>query len=73
MALKAVQKGKAIGATTERERDWIATMEAYYKDYDRIDQTTRGLAYENAMVQLVQKYPDDLEAAVLSIERDGAA
>jgi hypothetical protein len=62
--LEAVQKGKAIGATTERERDWIATMEAYYKDYDRVDQTTRGLAYENAMDQLVQKYPDDLEAAV---------
>src|SRR5262249_5453753 len=62
--LEAVEKGNAIGAKTERERDWIAAIEAYYKDYDKVDQTTRGLAYERAMERLAQKYPDDLEAAV---------
>src|SRR5580692_7051174 len=62
--LEAVEKGKAIGAKTERERDWLATIEAYYKDYDKVDQTTRGLAYEKAMEQLVQKYPDDPEAPI---------
>jgi len=61
---EAVEKGKAIGAKTERERDWLAAIEAYYKDYDKIDQTTRGLAYEKAMEQLAQKYPDDPEAVV---------
>src|SRR5258705_6808228 len=63
-AVEAVEKGKAIGAKTERERDWIAAIEAYYKDYDKVDQTTRGLAYEKAMERLVQRYPDDLEAAL---------
>jgi hypothetical protein len=62
--LEAVEKGKAIGARSERERDWIAAIEVYYKDYDKVDQTTRGLAYERTMERLVQKYPDDLEAAV---------
>src|SRR5262245_7706298 len=62
--LEAVEKAKAIGAKTERERDWIGAIEVYYKDYERVDQTTRGLAYEKTMEQLVQKYPDDLEAAV---------
>jgi len=61
---EAVEKGKAIGAKTERERDWLAAIELYYKDYDRIDQTARGLTYERAMAQLMQKYPDDVEAAV---------
>jgi hypothetical protein len=61
--LEAVEKGKAIGAKTERERDWLAAIELYYKDYDKVDQTARGLAYEKAMEQLMQKYPDDLEAA----------
>jgi tetratricopeptide (TPR) repeat protein len=61
--LEAVEKGKAIGAKTERERDWLAAIELYYKDYDKVDQTTRGLAYEKAMEQLMQKYPDDVEAA----------
>jgi hypothetical protein len=62
--LEAVEKGNAIGAKTERERNWIAAIDVYYRDYDRVDQTTRGLAYERAMERLAQKYPDDLEAAV---------
>ena len=62
--LEAVEKGRAIGAKTERERDWLTAIELYYKDYDKIDQTTRGLAYEKAMERLMQKYPDDQEAAI---------
>jgi hypothetical protein len=62
--LEAVEKGRAIGTKTERERDWLAAIEVYYKDYDKIDQTARGLAYERAMEQLAQKYPDDVEATV---------
>ncbi|SHK40821.1 hypothetical protein SAMN05444159_3184 [Bradyrhizobium lablabi] len=62
--LEAVEQGKAIGAKTERERDWLAAMELYYRDYDKIDQTERGLAYEKAMETLTQKYPDDPEAAI---------
>src|ERR1700747_367671 len=62
--LDAVEKGKAIGAKTEREHDWLAAIELYYKDYDKVDQTTRGLAYEKAMERLMQKYPDDQEAAI---------
>ena len=38
--LEAAEKGKAIGAKTERERDWLAAIELYYKDYDKVDQTT---------------------------------
>ena len=59
-----MQKGKAIGAKTEREGDWLAAIELYYKDYDKVDQTTRGLEYEKAMERLMQKYPDDPEAAI---------
>jgi tetratricopeptide (TPR) repeat protein len=62
--LEAVEKGKSIGAKTERERDWLAAIELYYKDHDKVDQTTRGLAYERAMEQLTRKYPEDTEAAI---------
>ena len=61
---EAVAKGEAIGTKTERERDWLAAIELYYKDYDKVDQTTRGLAYEKAMEKPFQKYPDDEEAAI---------
>ena len=59
-----MEKGKTIGAKSERERDWLAAIELYYKDYDKVDQTERGLAYEKAMEALMEKYPDDPEAAV---------
>jgi tetratricopeptide (TPR) repeat protein len=61
--LEAVEKGKTIGAKTERERDWLSAIEVYYRDYDKVDQATRGLSYEKAMERLAQKYPDDPEAA----------
>ena len=62
--LEAVEKGKALCPKTERERDWLLAIEPYYKDYDKVDQTARGLAYEKAMEALMQKYPDDPEAAI---------
>src|SRR5260370_33564701 len=55
---EAVEKGKAIGAKTERERDWLAAIERYYKDYNKIEQTTRGLPYGRAIALLMQKLPD---------------
>ena len=62
--LDAVEKGKAIGAKTQRERDWLAAIEEFYKDFDKIDQDTRSKNYEKAMDALVKKYPDDVEAKI---------
>jgi len=62
--LEAVEKGKAVGAKTQRERDWLAAIEEFYKDYDKVDQDTRTKNYEKAMEALVRKYPDDVEAKI---------
>jgi tetratricopeptide (TPR) repeat protein len=62
--LEAVEKGKAIGAKTERERDWLAAIEKFYRDYDKVDQDTRTKNYEKAMEALAKKYPDDVEAKI---------
>src|SRR6266581_2266311 len=62
--LDAVDKGKAIGAKTQRERDWLAAIEEVYKDYDKVDQDTRSRNYEKAMEALTRKYPHDVEAKV---------
>jgi tetratricopeptide (TPR) repeat protein len=61
----AVEKAKALGARTPRERDYVAAMESYYKDADTIDHATRVLAYEAAMAQVHARHPADLEAATL--------
>jgi hypothetical protein len=60
----AVAKAKAIGAKTDRERDYIAAMEAFYKDADTRDHRARALAYEKAMEQVYLRYPADHGAAV---------
>ena len=62
--LDAVEKGEAIGAKTERERDWIAAIKEFYKDFDKVDQDTRTRNYEKAMEALGKKYPDDVEAKI---------
>src|SRR6059036_1781145 len=60
----AVEKAKAAGAKTDRERDYIAAIETFYKDADKLDHRTRALAYEQAMERLSLRFPDDREAAV---------
>jgi tetratricopeptide (TPR) repeat protein len=60
----AVEKAKAAGAKTPREGDYIAAIELFYKDGDKVDHRTRAVAYEKAMEQLAQRYPTDSEAAI---------
>jgi tetratricopeptide (TPR) repeat protein len=60
----AVEKAKSASAKTQRERDYMAAIETFYKDSDKLDHRTRALAYEQAMEQLQASYPDDREAAV---------
>jgi hypothetical protein len=62
--LDAVEKGESIGAKTQRERDWLAALKEFYKDYDRVDQDTRTRNYAMAMERLSKKYPADVEAKV---------
>src|SRR5713101_6293786 len=60
----AVERAKSAGAKTQRERDYVAAIEVFYKDSDKLDHSTRALAYEKAMEQLQARYPDDREAAI---------
>jgi hypothetical protein len=62
--IAAVEKAKLAGAKTQRERDYIAAIETFYKDADQLDYRTRALAYEKAVDQLQARYPDDHEAAI---------
>ena len=63
-AWQALEKARAVGAKTQRERDWIEALSAYYRDHDKVALDARMLAYTKAMEQLTQRYPDDSEAKV---------
>src|SRR6516164_7609364 len=64
LGLAALQKGKALGAKTERERDYIDALLAFYTDYDKIDHRSRVQAYLKAAESVAQRYPDDDEAQI---------
>jgi tetratricopeptide (TPR) repeat protein len=59
---EAAEKAIAAKQKTDRESDYIAAIAVFYRDHDKIDHRTRAVAYEKAMEQVHQRYPDDREA-----------
>lgn len=59
-----VQKAQAIGARTQRERDYIGALAAFYRDYAAEDHEKYSIAYAEGMKKVYQHYPKDHEAAV---------
>src|SRR6185436_2354901 len=55
--LAAIQKAKAIGAKTERERDYIDALTFMYADHDKLSHAQRIQAFLKAMEVLAAKYP----------------
>ena len=64
LGLAAIQKAQAVGARTERERDYFDALARMYVDYDKVDHRTRVAAYLKAMEMLAGRYPDDDEAQI---------
>ena len=64
LGLAAIEKAKAGGAKTQRERDYIEALSAMYVDYDKTPHQTRVQAYLKAMETLAGRYPADDEAQI---------
>ena len=62
--LTAAEKAKAIGADTQRERQYVDAIDTFYKDSDKVDYRTRTFAYNDAMKQVYKENKTDTEAAV---------
>ena len=62
--LAAIQKAKAVGAKTERERDYIDALTLMYVDHDKLSHSQRIRAFLGAMEKLAAKYPKDDEAQI---------
>lgn len=66
-ALAAAQKARSLRSkATPKERDFIDAIQVrYVKDFDPKTRVEQDKAYAEAMRQLSEKYPDDLDAATL--------
>jgi tetratricopeptide (TPR) repeat protein len=60
----ALASARRAGTGSDRERSYVAALDAFYRDSDRLDHKTRALAYLAAMEQLHERYPRDPEAAI---------
>jgi hypothetical protein len=60
----AITRALALGGKTQRERDYLDALAAFYGDHDKLDHRTRAGAYMLKMEQVAQRYPDDREARI---------
>ena len=63
-AQAAIDEGRRIGAKTERERDYIEAVAAYYKDFAARSEKERQVSRAKAYEALAQRYPADDEAQI---------
>lgn len=61
----AAAEAQRVGAKSERERDYIAALSAFFKDWKTTEFRPRALAFEKAMEGVAAKYPKDDEAQML--------
>jgi hypothetical protein len=72
-----LKKADKAEVKTDRERDYIQALEAFYSNSSKMDHEARARAYCDAMEKVYRKYPDDHEAAafyalsLLASEPDG--
>jgi tetratricopeptide (TPR) repeat protein len=68
-AWEALQKAIALSKTASKpEQDYIQALAKRYSPQPVEDRSSLNIAYANAMRELAQRYPDDLDAATLFAE-----
>jgi tetratricopeptide (TPR) repeat protein len=65
-AQAALEQGRRVGAKTQRERDYIEAVAAYYVDFANRPERARQLSRSQAFEALAAKYPDDDEAQIFA-------
>jgi hypothetical protein len=60
-----LEDARRTGLKSQRERDYVDAVAAYFKDHDKLDHRARARAFESALRQVMQRYPEDTEAATL--------
>src|SRR6266849_9181803 len=65
-AQAAIADGRRIGAKTQRERDYIEAVAAYYQDWANRPEKARQTARARAFEELAARYPTDDEAMIFA-------
>lgn len=60
---EAVETARRLGAASERERDFVAAAEAFFREPETGEYWTRIRRWEQAMAEAHRRRPDDVETA----------
>ena len=60
----AVDRARAIGIKTARERAYVDAVSKLYDDFETVNQPDRLRAYREAMSKVAAAYPNDSEASI---------
>lgn len=66
IAQAAIDQGRRVSPKTQRERDYIEAVAAYYQDFSTRSERSRQESRAKAFEQLAARYPDDDEARIFS-------
>jgi tetratricopeptide (TPR) repeat protein len=61
----ALGEAQRIGVKSDRERDYVAALAQFLKDWESVDHRTRAVAFEKSMEGVATRYPEDDEAKIL--------
>ena len=64
-AATAAAEAQRVGAKSERERDYIAALSVFFKDWEMTEYRQRAVALEKAVGDVAARYPQDDEAQIL--------
>jgi hypothetical protein len=65
-AIAAIERGRTIGAKTQRERDYIEAIAAFYDRFAERPQAARMRSLADAFETLAARYKDDDETQIFS-------
>ena len=65
-AQAAIDQGRKVPPKTQRERDYIEAVAAYYQDFSTRSERSRQQSRAKAFEALAARYPDDDEAQIFS-------
>jgi molecular chaperone GrpE (heat shock protein) len=66
IAQQAIDEARRIGLKTDRERDYVDAVAAYYQDFGTRSERERQVARAQAYEALAKKYPVDDEAQIFA-------
>jgi hypothetical protein len=66
LAQAAIDEGRRVPPNSQRERDYIEAVAAYYKDFSTRSERSRQESRAKAFEELAARYPDDDEAQIFS-------